>query len=35
LSKRFVPIRTVADAERPEITALIREAAVLDPAESV
>jgi hypothetical protein len=30
LSKRFVPIGTVADAERPEVTALIREAAALD-----
>jgi hypothetical protein len=33
LSKRFVPIRTAADAERPEVTALIREAAALDPDE--
>ena len=32
LSKRFVPIGTVADAERPEVTALIRGAAALDPA---
>jgi hypothetical protein len=32
VSKRFVPIGTVADAERPEVTALIREAAALDPA---
>ena len=31
-SKRFIPIGTVADAERPEIVALIREAAALDPA---
>lgn len=31
LSKRFVPIGTVADAERPEIIALIQEAAALDP----
>jgi hypothetical protein len=31
LSKRFVPIATVADAKRPEIAALIREAADLDP----
>ena len=31
LSKRSVPIRTVADAERPEIAALIRQAAALDP----
>ena len=30
-SKRFVPIRTVSDAERPEIVELIREAAALDP----
>jgi hypothetical protein len=29
VSKRFVPIGTVADAERPEIAALIREAAAL------
>ncbi len=33
VSKRFVPIGAVADAERPEIVALIREAAALDPAE--
>jgi hypothetical protein len=33
LSKRFVPIGTVADAERPEIANLIREAAALDPTE--
>jgi hypothetical protein len=33
LSKRFVPIQCAADAERPEIAALIREAAALDPAE--
>jgi hypothetical protein len=33
LSKRFVPIATAADAERPEVTALIREAAALNPAE--
>jgi hypothetical protein len=32
-SKRFVPIGTVADAERPEIANLIREAAALDPTE--
>jgi hypothetical protein len=32
VSKRFVPIGTVADAERPEVTALVREAAALDPA---
>jgi hypothetical protein len=31
VSKRFVPIGAVADAERPEVTALIREAAALDP----
>lgn len=33
VSKRFVPIETVADGERPEIVALIREAAALDPTE--
>jgi hypothetical protein len=33
LSKRFVSIRTAADAERPEIAALIREAAGLDPTQ--
>jgi hypothetical protein len=33
LSKRFVPIGTLAEAERPEVTALIRQAAALDPAE--
>jgi hypothetical protein len=33
LSKRFVPIGTVTDAERPEIVALIQEAATLDPNE--
>jgi hypothetical protein len=33
LSKRFIPIRTIADAKRSEITALIREAAALDPTE--
>jgi hypothetical protein len=32
LSKRFVPINTPADAERPQIAALIREAAALDPS---
>jgi len=32
LSKRYVPIEVVADAERPEIAALIREAAALDPS---
>lgn len=31
VSKRFVVIETVADAERPEIIALIEEAAALDP----
>jgi hypothetical protein len=31
VSKRYVPIGAVADAERPEVTALIREAAALDP----
>jgi hypothetical protein len=31
-SKRYVPISTIADAERPEIVALLREAAALDPA---
>jgi hypothetical protein len=31
VSKRYVPIGTVADAERPEVVALIREAAALDP----
>jgi hypothetical protein len=31
LSKRFVPIDTISDAERPEIANLIREAAALDP----
>jgi hypothetical protein len=33
LSKRFVIIATAADAERPEITALIEQAAALDPTE--
>jgi hypothetical protein len=33
LSKRFIPIGSVADVERPEVAALIREAAALDPAE--
>jgi hypothetical protein len=33
LSKRFVPIGTVTAAERPEIAALIREAAALDPTD--
>jgi hypothetical protein len=32
VSKRFVPFGAVADAERPEIVAIIREAAALDPA---
>jgi hypothetical protein len=32
-SKRFVVIETVADVERPEIAALIREAAALDPTQ--
>jgi hypothetical protein len=32
LSKRFIPIGTVAEAERPEVTTLIWEAAALDPA---
>ncbi len=31
VSKRFVPIATAADAERPEIAALIEEAAAVDP----
>ncbi|MCY3024612.1 MAG: DUF1801 domain-containing protein [Planctomycetota bacterium] len=35
VSKRFVPIETAADAERPEIAALIRAAAALDPQEWV
>jgi hypothetical protein len=30
LSKRFVPIKTIADAERPEIADLIREAAAVE-----
>jgi hypothetical protein len=33
VSKRFIPIRNVADAERAEIVALIQEAAALDPTE--
>jgi hypothetical protein len=33
LSKRYVLLETVADARRPEIEALIREAASLDPTE--
>jgi hypothetical protein len=32
LSKQFSPIGTVAEAERPEVAALIREAVALDPA---
>ena len=32
VSKRFVPIETPADAERPKLAALIREAAALVPA---
>ena len=32
VSKRFVPIGVIEDAERPEVTALIRQAAALDPA---
>jgi hypothetical protein len=31
LSKRFVPIQNVADVQRPEVVALIQEAAALDP----
>ena len=31
VSKQFVPIGAAADAERPEIVALLREAAALDP----
>ena len=33
LSKRFIPIGSVADAERPEVADLIREAAALDPTQ--
>jgi hypothetical protein len=33
LSKRFIPIETTTDAQRPEITALIQEAAALNPEE--
>jgi hypothetical protein len=33
LSKRFIPIDTAADAERPAVAALIREAASLDPTQ--
>jgi hypothetical protein len=29
-SKRFVPIESIADAQRPEVAALIREAAAVD-----
>jgi hypothetical protein len=32
VSKRFVPVDSAAKAGRPEIAALIREAAALDPA---
>ncbi len=32
-SKRFVPIHSIADAERPELAALIGAAAALDPNE--
>jgi hypothetical protein len=31
VSKRFVPIETVADAERPEVVFLIEQAAAIDP----
>jgi hypothetical protein len=31
-SKRFIPIETVADTERPEVVALIKEAGALDPS---
>jgi hypothetical protein len=31
VSKRFIPIRTVAEAERAEVAALVREATALDP----
>jgi hypothetical protein len=31
LSKRYVPMETIADTKRPQIEALIREAAALDP----
>jgi hypothetical protein len=33
LSKRFIPIRTVADARRPELAALVEQAASLDPTQ--
>jgi hypothetical protein len=35
VSKRFIPIRSAADAARPEIAALIREAAAQDPTKWV
>lgn len=34
-SKRYIPMETIADTEQPEIQALIREAAALDPSEWV
>jgi hypothetical protein len=34
LSKRFISIGSVADAGRPEVAAMIPEAAALDPTES-
>jgi hypothetical protein len=33
VSKRWIPIETIADSERVEVAALIREAAALDPTE--
>jgi hypothetical protein len=33
VSIRFVPIGTVADAARPEVATLMREAAALDPTD--
>jgi hypothetical protein len=33
ISKRYVPIHTVADAERLEVATLIQEAAILDPTQ--
>ncbi len=33
VSKRFVPIATHADADRPELAMLIEEAAALDPGD--
>jgi hypothetical protein len=33
VSKRFVPLDTIADARRPEVLALIRQAAALDPTD--